>query len=374
MREDPRRDAALDVPITEVADRLGLTLRRVTAEEKAGPCPVCGGRDRFAINSRKSVFHCRACGEGGDAIALVQFARNLDYRAALGFLAGEDVAALDPAELERRRARRAADEQRRAQVAERERARAVADACRIWARAEGADPAPAAAYLAGRGITFAAWPPALRCLSDHPYRRKIGGTWVELHRGPCMVAAVQAPDGHLTAVHQTWIETARPGQKAAIRDKDGTAYPAKLVRGSKKGGAIRLTPPPARGGLLIMGEGIETTASAIPAAPGAAFWAGVDLGNMAGRQQKLPGRRHSGRPDMSDDAAFLPPPWTGQLIYLLDGDSDPTATRAKLQAGLRRARLSIPGLVARIAAAPAGQDFNDVLTGGRTDAGTDTAE
>jgi hypothetical protein len=40
--------------------------------ERAGPCPVCGGRDRFSVNVRKQVFNCRGCQIGGDVIKLTQ--------------------------------------------------------------------------------------------------------------------------------------------------------------------------------------------------------------------------------------------------------------------------------------------------------------
>ena len=250
-------------------------------------------------------------------------------------------------------------------------AQAIEAARRIWAEAAGHDIAPAAAYLAGRGIVFDRWPGTLRCLPDRSYVRKVGREWVEYHRGPAMIAAVQAPDGSLAAVHQTWINPDRPGDKAKIIGPDGEPLPAKLVRGSKKGGAIRLTPIPPAGGVLVMGEGIETTASVMMARPieGAAYWAGVDLGNMAGRQIG----RHSGVPDLDDRDAFLPPPWIGRLIYLQDGDSDPKATRAKLDAGLRRARHACgPGLRrAEIVAAPPGKDFNDVLREGQDEQDAD---
>ena len=37
--------------------------------DRCGPCPVCGGTDRFSINIRKQVFRCRVCNIGGDVIA-----------------------------------------------------------------------------------------------------------------------------------------------------------------------------------------------------------------------------------------------------------------------------------------------------------------
>jgi phage/plasmid primase-like uncharacterized protein len=55
--------------------------------DRCGPCPVCGGRDRFSINIRKQVFHCRPC-SGGDVIALVQHLDGCGFLAAVQSLAG----------------------------------------------------------------------------------------------------------------------------------------------------------------------------------------------------------------------------------------------------------------------------------------------
>jgi hypothetical protein len=41
----------------------------------AGPCPRCGGDDRFGITRSKGLFNCRRCKVGGDVIDLVQFIR-----------------------------------------------------------------------------------------------------------------------------------------------------------------------------------------------------------------------------------------------------------------------------------------------------------
>jgi len=54
--------------------RRGITLKRVGAE-LVGPCPVCGGHDRFGVNVRKQLWNCRRCDKGGDVIDLV---RHLD--------------------------------------------------------------------------------------------------------------------------------------------------------------------------------------------------------------------------------------------------------------------------------------------------------
>lgn len=351
------------MPILEVASRLGIGGLVRQGAERVGPCPVCGGRDRFGINPARGLWTCRVCDKGGDGLALVQHALGCDFRGALDFLLGAAEVQRDPAEVARLKAQAAEKEAKRKQVEETLRARAIRDAREIWASAAPGAGTPAEAYLAGRGITFATWPPTLRYIAAHPYMKAAGrGLMREHHRGPCMVAAVQSPEGRVTAVHQTWINAARPGEKAVIQDQDGQPMPAKLVRGSKKGGAIRLTAmDPA--GRLVMAEGIETTASALVAGvwPGATFWAGVDLGNMSGRMLRQEGVRYSGQPDLEDATAWVPPEGITRLLLIRDGDSEPKMTRAKLLSGARRAMIARPGLKAEILAAEAGADLNDML-------------
>lgn len=362
MREDPRLEIAKAIPILEVAERLGIAGLKPYGVERVGPCPVCGGRDRYGVNPALGVFICRRCDAGGDGLAMVQHALNCDFKDALAFLAGAADVQVDPAEMERRRKAAEAEARRRDEIAAGARARAVRDAREIWNAAGPGAGSPAQDYLAGRGIRFQVWPPTLRFVPAHPYIKLIGGTVRTLHQGPALIAAIQDAGGRVTAVHQTWIDAGKPGSKAAITF-EGEAMPAKMVRGSKKGGAIRLSPLGSTG-VMIMGEGIETTATALACdvLPGAAYWAGVDLGNMAGRMRKVPGLRYSGEPDPGDDAAWIPPVGVSRLMFIQDGDSDPAATRAKLLCGLRRAQIARPGLQGQIVHPGAGVDLNDLAT------------
>jgi phage/plasmid primase-like uncharacterized protein len=59
--------------------------------DRCGPCPVCGGTDRFSINIRKQVWYCRGCGDGGDVIKLVMHLGRVDFRQACAILTGDDV-------------------------------------------------------------------------------------------------------------------------------------------------------------------------------------------------------------------------------------------------------------------------------------------
>ena len=71
-----------------VAKRGGLNLKRI-GKELVGPCPVCGGNDRFAVSPEKGVFNCRGCGKAGDVIALVEHLDRVDFAHAVETLTGE---------------------------------------------------------------------------------------------------------------------------------------------------------------------------------------------------------------------------------------------------------------------------------------------
>jgi hypothetical protein len=77
--------------------------------EYVGPCPGCGGADRFGINSRKinkhgnrGVFGCRRCEAGGDVIALEQFLKGTKFRQAVKDLSGAPIVEEDPSEAARK--------------------------------------------------------------------------------------------------------------------------------------------------------------------------------------------------------------------------------------------------------------------------------
>lgn len=89
VQRTPLSWCARDVNLLSTAQALGARLKRVGATEHAGPCPRCGGHDRFSINTRKQVFNCRGCGVGGDAIELVQHITGYGFRAAVAFIGHE---------------------------------------------------------------------------------------------------------------------------------------------------------------------------------------------------------------------------------------------------------------------------------------------
>jgi hypothetical protein len=69
-------------PIEDEISRRGIRLRG-RGPERCGPCPVCGGADRFSINIRRQLWNCRGCQTGGDVIDLVRHIDRCDFRTAV---------------------------------------------------------------------------------------------------------------------------------------------------------------------------------------------------------------------------------------------------------------------------------------------------
>ena len=82
----PEIERARQARVEDVVENHGIRLRGKI--DRCGPCPVCGGIDRFAINTRKQIFNCRGCGGSGDAIALVQHIEGCSFKAAVEKLMG----------------------------------------------------------------------------------------------------------------------------------------------------------------------------------------------------------------------------------------------------------------------------------------------
>src|SRR5215207_4202705 len=96
-------------PVLDAALERGAVLKG--GVEKVGPCPACGGRDRFGINTHKGLFNCRGLGTGGDVIALVQYLDGCSLLTACAALAGrpppDGLSAIDREDLARRAEERA---------------------------------------------------------------------------------------------------------------------------------------------------------------------------------------------------------------------------------------------------------------------------
>lgn len=90
---------ARDVDLLALLERDGVRLKKVATTrggEYAGPCPFCGGVDRFRVQPERRAWWCRHCSPDAhweDAIAYVMRRDRLDFLEAVGRLAGEPWAA-----------------------------------------------------------------------------------------------------------------------------------------------------------------------------------------------------------------------------------------------------------------------------------------
>jgi putative DNA primase/helicase len=83
-------EVARAAPIENELMGRGVPLRR-QGRELIGPCPRCGGDDRFSVNPVKQVWHCRQCKPAnisGDVIGLVQWLDGCDFGKAIETLTG----------------------------------------------------------------------------------------------------------------------------------------------------------------------------------------------------------------------------------------------------------------------------------------------
>src|SRR6516225_365536 len=81
-------EIAKAIPIETELARRGYTLTR-SAKDLKGPCPVCGGRDRFVVTPSKALWHCRGCQKGGSVIDLVLHLDKCGFHDAVETLAGK---------------------------------------------------------------------------------------------------------------------------------------------------------------------------------------------------------------------------------------------------------------------------------------------
>jgi putative DNA primase/helicase len=178
-------------------------------------------------------------------------------------------------------------------------------------------------YLLNRGIK----PPIPDVLRLHPALKHVPSGKVY----PAMIALVtDGVTGDPRGIHRTYLSADGMG-KAPVS-------PEKMMLGPSRGCAVRLRAAP---GPLLIGEGIETCLSAMQAT-GHATWAALSAPGV--QALDLP-------PDVQD------------IVLIPDRDDTGAGIKAARHAALRWIR---QGRRVRIAEAPAGFDFNDLLLGKRS--------
>lgn len=73
-------DCDLDFNIGQVAELLGIKVRKHTLSGADVDCPFCGHARKMNLNVGKNVYHCNYCGKGGGMLDLYRDVRNLSSR------------------------------------------------------------------------------------------------------------------------------------------------------------------------------------------------------------------------------------------------------------------------------------------------------
>jgi putative DNA primase/helicase len=255
-----------------VLPAFGFTDKQLSG--KNGPCPMCGGKDRwrFLDSSGNGTWICNSCGSGS-GIDLLKAAKGWAFRQC----AEELRAALGdrpPCASEPRSA--LSEDERKALLV------------RLWKQTTAIAPGDHVdRYLVARhlGRPAGEYPADLRtCL-----RCEVKGV-PGVEALPGMVALVRDPEGKGATLHRTYLGD---GAKARI-DAPKRVMPGPIA----KGAAVRLAAPV--DGLLGIAEGIETAlaAAAMWSVP---VWAALNAGMME---------------------AWRPPEGVRRVVVLADNDGN----------------------------------------------------
>jgi putative DNA primase/helicase len=273
---------------TDVARRFGL--RRYPRSWR-GRCPCCDYPGTFSVRAGRNgqaMLYCASCQDRDALGAAVARASGAEYQP----VRQHDVAA--------------------------NRKRNQDRAMRLWRGSESAIGTPADVYLTRRRLPALAVSPALRFRDNCPHPE---GAMLA-----AMIALVCDMSGTPLAVHRTFLT--RDGHKATVE-------PAKASLGPVWGGAIHLSEL-IEGTPLVVGEGIETAASAGRLTGFPAWAAIISAGNMA--------------------KGLVLPPEARRVVIAADPDS--AGGIAARDAWLRwRAE----GRAVQIAVPDGAGDFNDLL-------------
>lgn len=209
---------------------LGIDERALSG--KHGPCPMCGGKDRFRFDDRegRGTYFCSGCG-AGDGVQLAMGITGLSFR--------------DVAREVERIAGTVQPTAARPERSDDDKLAALRRAFKESRPIERDD--EACRYLAGRGLRLYDLPESVRL---HPGMAYWDGGAV-LGKFATMLATVTDAVGRAVSLHRTYLQDAR---KAPVPE------PKKLMEGLPlAGAAIRLTPISRTLGIA---EGIETAIAA----------------------------------------------------------------------------------------------------------------
>jgi putative DNA primase/helicase len=241
---------------TQILPQLGVA--DTFLRDRHGPCPVCGGTDRFRFDNEneRGTFICSKCG-AGDGFRLVQLLHSCDFSTARKMAmeaAGlsDEESTIEP--LAPKRTTAAPAKLEWSTTAE-----------SIWRKTQGLRGTLGETYLLSRNCMLPPRDSHLRYLPpDGNYP-------------PSLCAAItDAVTARPISLHFTRLASDGTGKAGTDKDK-------LMLKGHRKaGGVVRLWPDDAVASGLGIAEGIET---ALCAAHGfTPMWSVIDAGNLA----KLP--------------------------------------------------------------------------------------
>jgi putative DNA primase/helicase len=214
---------------------VGLGVPTSALTGKHGPCPLCGGKDRFRWDDKggSGSFICSHCGSGNGVDFAMKWLK-CDFIAAKREIEKH----LPSASVHVRKAGGSVDKIRDWMAS-------------IWSRAIRLDGSDAASkFLAARGLALGGdYPSQLRFAAEHPYWND--DKTKSYH--PAMIAKFVSPDAKDFTLHFTYLTA--DGRKAAVPRVRKIA-PGPLPRG----GAVRLAPSAE---IMGIAEGIETALAAM---------------------------------------------------------------------------------------------------------------
>ena len=303
----------------DVLERLGIDPASLSGTH--GPCPNCGGEDRFRFDDRhgRGDFYCNGCGPG-DGFSLLQRVHGWAFaEARFQVIQAAGLGGPRP-QLTQRRA---------PAVKPNEPARPTARVKYLRRTATTADAVPDVIdYLRSRLL----WPLPNGCtLQAHPFAKYWNSTSDRqkcVGRYPALLAEVRDIDNELVTLHATYLEH---GDKLG---REGCP-PRKLLSklSGRHGCAIRLMP--VAGDELGIAEGIESALAANMLHDGIPVWSAINTTLLA---------------------KFEPPPRIHRVIVFADRDV------AGLEAALKLTERLVGRATVEIRSAPRpANDWHDVL-------------